>query len=99
MKIKETFIAWIQWGLWYEVRFYSDRVAFGGGVLAGTIIQLAAGLDPRVGYGFQQSAACALFGLLAFIILTAISKAACRIGEKYGNPVPMMKIVEEIRKG
>ena len=99
MKLRELFIAWVKWGLWYEVQFYSDRVAFGGGVLAGTLIQLIGGLVPSVGYGFSQSVSCVVFGVIAFILLTSISIFACRVGKKYGDPVPLTKIIEEIRKG
>ena len=92
-------MAWIQWALWYEVKFYSDRVAFGGGVLAGGLIQLLAGLDPRIGYGFEQSVACVIFGLMVFVAITIVSKVACKVGEKYGDPKPLRNIMEEVAKG
>ena len=93
-KAKRCVAAFIQHALWYEVQFYSDRIAFAGGVLAGAMIPLFVGLF-GAGYGYYQSTASVIFGAVAFVSITFVSKCAFELGKKHGDREPLKHILEE----
>jgi hypothetical protein len=95
--VKKFIAAVVQNALWYETEFYSDRVAFAGGVMAGTLIPLAIGLI-GVGYGYGQSFTAVVFSAIAFVGVVFCASGALLIGRKYGDKEPLNKILEDMKK-
>jgi membrane protein DedA with SNARE-associated domain len=93
--MKRYFVALIRMMLWYEAQFWSDRIAFAGGVLAGTLIPLAVGMI-GVGYGFNQSLVSVIFASIVFVVILVFASAVFYIGKKYGDREPMEKILQEL---
>lgn len=95
--MKKFVVAVVQNALWYETEFYSDRVAFAGGVMAGTLIPLAIGLM-GIGYGYAQSMTAVVFSALSFVIVVFCASGIFLIGRKHGDKEPLNKILEDLKK-
>jgi len=95
--MKKFFVALIRMMLWYEAQFWSDRIAFAGGTLAGTLIAFVVGLV--AGFGYDQSAASVIFAVVVFAVILLFASGIFYIGKKYGDRKPMEDLLKEIEKG
>jgi hypothetical protein len=94
--MKKFVVALIRMMLWYEAQFWSDRIAFAGGVLAGALISLAVGLV--AGFGYTQSIGSVAFAIVAFVVILIFASGIFYVGKKYGDRKPMEDILKEIEK-
>jgi uncharacterized membrane protein len=94
VSIKRFVVAFLQSFLWYEAQFWSDRVAFAGGVVAGTLITLVAGMV-GLGYGFTQAVGAVVFSIVCFVVIVFFAGCVYQASKKYGDTEPLKQIVKE----
>jgi acid phosphatase family membrane protein YuiD len=94
--MKKFIVALVRMMLWYEAQFWSDRIAFAGGTLAGTLIAFVVGLV--AGFGYYQALGSVVFAIAAFVVILIFASGVFYVGKKYGDRKPMEDLLKEIEK-
>ena len=94
--MKREIIALTKMVLWYEAEIASNRIAFSGGVMAGSLITLVLGYI----FGFTHDTAwgSAIFAIVMFIVMVFAGSIVFSLGKKYGDRRPVCDILKEAEK-
>jgi uncharacterized membrane protein len=83
--------------LWYQAEVAPNRVAFAGGVVAGSLIPLVIGL--MQGFTYEVVAGSAFFSVIMFVVFVGFAGVVFKAGTKHGDKKPAEDILEEAEHG
>ena len=82
--------------LWYEADIAPTRVAFAGGVMAGSLITLVLGY--LFGFTYDTALGSVIFAVVMFIVMVFAGSLLFKFGKRYGDRKPVCDILKEAEK-
>ena len=94
--MKREIIALTKMVLWYQAEVASNRIAFAGGVMAGSLITLALGY--LFGFDYDTAIGSVIFGTVMFIVMVFAGSILFSLGKRYGDRKDVCDILKEAEK-
>ena len=94
--MKREIIALTKMVLWYEAEIASNRIAFAGGVMAGSLITLVLGY--LFGFDYDTALGSAIFAIVMFIVMVFAGSILFSLGKRFGDRKPICDILKEAEK-